>query len=178
MEDAGNGGASDEATAGTDSSAADGAGVADNETMTYINQTYQRADAFLFGRRTYELFAGCWGAEERLRRVGRSGQPPDRSCLEHEAQVPRSPNRAGRTRPSSPVTSRLAIGELKAKPAGQLQVHGSGALIRWLLENDLVDEINLLIVPCRSSARARGCSPTPARTLRLTWSTCEPTRRA
>jgi dihydrofolate reductase len=26
-------------------------------------------------------------------------------------------------------------------------VHGSGALIRWLLANDLVDEINLLIVP-------------------------------
>jgi riboflavin biosynthesis pyrimidine reductase len=40
-----------------------------------------------------------------------------------------------------------AIGELKAKPGGELQVHGSGALFRWLLENDLVDEINLLIVP-------------------------------
>jgi dihydrofolate reductase len=40
-----------------------------------------------------------------------------------------------------------AIGELKAKPAGELQVHGSGALIRWLLDNDLVDEVNLLIVP-------------------------------
>jgi dihydrofolate reductase len=26
-------------------------------------------------------------------------------------------------------------------------VHGSGALIRWLLANDLVDEIDLLIVP-------------------------------
>jgi RibD C-terminal domain len=40
-----------------------------------------------------------------------------------------------------------AIGELKAKPGGELQAHGSGALIRWLLDNDLVDEINLLIVP-------------------------------
>jgi dihydrofolate reductase len=40
-----------------------------------------------------------------------------------------------------------AIGELKARPAGELQVHGSGALTRWLLKNDLVDEINLLIVP-------------------------------
>ena len=40
-----------------------------------------------------------------------------------------------------------AIGELKAKPAGELQVHGSDALIRWLLDDDLVDEINLLIVP-------------------------------
>jgi dihydrofolate reductase len=26
-------------------------------------------------------------------------------------------------------------------------VHGSGILTRWLLENDLVDEMNLLIVP-------------------------------
>jgi dihydrofolate reductase len=40
-----------------------------------------------------------------------------------------------------------AIGELKAKPGGELQVHGSGALIRWLLENDLVDEMTLLVVP-------------------------------
>jgi dihydrofolate reductase len=29
----------------------------------------------------------------------------------------------------------------------ELQVHGSGALIRWLLEKSLVDEITLLIVP-------------------------------
>jgi dihydrofolate reductase len=32
-----------------------------------------------------------------------------------------------------------AIGELKAKLAGELQVHGSGRLVRWLLENDLVE---------------------------------------
>ena len=40
-----------------------------------------------------------------------------------------------------------AIGELKAKPGGELQVHGSGALTRWLLDHDLVDEMNLLICP-------------------------------
>jgi dihydrofolate reductase len=40
-----------------------------------------------------------------------------------------------------------SIGELKAKPGGELQVHGSGALIRWLLENDLVDEMTLVVVP-------------------------------
>src|SRR5438067_9668141 len=42
-------------------------GVFDNETLQFIDETYQRADAFLFGRRTYELFAGYWGAEERGR---------------------------------------------------------------------------------------------------------------
>jgi dihydrofolate reductase len=36
---------------------------------------------------------------------------------------------------------------MKAEPAGELQVHGSGALIRWLLANDLVDEMTLVIVP-------------------------------
>jgi dihydrofolate reductase len=40
-----------------------------------------------------------------------------------------------------------AIGQLKARPAGELQVHGSGALTRWLLDNDLVDEINLFTFP-------------------------------
>ena len=40
-----------------------------------------------------------------------------------------------------------AIGELKAKPGGELQVHGSGALVRWLLDNELVDEIILLTCP-------------------------------
>jgi dihydrofolate reductase len=33
------------------------------------------------------------------------------------------------------------------EPGGELQVHGSLSLVRWLLENDLVDEMNLLIVP-------------------------------
>src|SRR6266567_205424 len=40
-----------------------------------------------------------------------------------------------------------AIGELKAKPGGELQVHGSGNLVRWLLDNQLVDEITLLVCP-------------------------------
>ena len=40
-----------------------------------------------------------------------------------------------------------AIGELKAKPGGELQVHGSGTLVRWLFDNQLVDEITLLTYP-------------------------------
>ena len=37
-------------------------GVFNKETTSFINRTYQRADAFLFGRRTYDFFAGYWGA--------------------------------------------------------------------------------------------------------------------
>ena len=40
-----------------------------------------------------------------------------------------------------------AIRELKARAGGELQAHGSGVLVRWLLAESLVDEINLLTIP-------------------------------
>ena len=40
-----------------------------------------------------------------------------------------------------------AIRALKATPGRELQVHGSGVLLRWLLERDLVDELNLRVYP-------------------------------
>ena len=116
----------------------------DNEAITFLNQVYQRADAFLFGRRTYEIFADSWGAVED------PGINPIASALNTQPKYLVSttltePRWANTTVLSGDVAA--AIGELKAKPGGELQVHGSGALIRWLLDNDLVDEINLLTVP-------------------------------
>ena len=40
-----------------------------------------------------------------------------------------------------------AVGELREQPGGGLLVPGGGTLIRWLLANDLVDEINLFLAP-------------------------------
>src|SRR4051794_4041745 len=34
----------------------------DHEAEEYLGEVYQRADAFLFGRRTYEIFAASWGS--------------------------------------------------------------------------------------------------------------------
>jgi hypothetical protein len=55
-----NGGASDEDRRSGFERGGWARGKGDSETRTFISQTYQRADAFLFGQRTYELFARGW----------------------------------------------------------------------------------------------------------------------
>jgi len=116
----------------------------DSEATTFLNQVFQRADAFLFGRWTYEVFAGSWGA------IADMAASPIGLALNTQPKYVASttltdPRWADTTVLSADVVA--AVAELRAKPAGELQVHGSGALTRWLLENDLVDEMNLLIVP-------------------------------
>ena len=115
----------------------------DNEGATFVGQIYQRADAFLFGRRTYEIFAGYWGAMAN----------PDNPISDALNTKPKYVASTTLTDPQWAATTVLsgdvaaAIGELKAEQEGELQVHGSGALIRWLLDNGLVDEITLLVYP-------------------------------
>jgi dihydrofolate reductase len=115
----------------------------DNEAATFLNQVYQRADAFLFGRRTYEIFAGYWGA------IADPGNPIAAALNTRPKYVASTtlsdPQWADTTVLSGDVAA--AVGELKAKPAGELQVHGSGSLVRWLFDNQLVDEITLLTYP-------------------------------
>jgi dihydrofolate reductase len=122
-------------------------GKGDDETLAFINQTYERADAFLFGRRTYELFAGSWGTWT-IQDVP-DWEPIWRALNTRPKYVASTtladPAWSGTTVLSDDIAT--AIADLKAKPRGELQVHGSGALTRWLLENDLVDEMTLIVIP-------------------------------
>jgi dihydrofolate reductase len=115
----------------------------DDEASTFISQAFQRADAFLFGRRTYEIFAGSWGAGMD------PGNPVGEALNARPKYVAsntlRDPKWANTTVLSGDVAA--AIGELRAGRGGELQVWGSGTLIRWLLEHRLVDEIVLLTYP-------------------------------
>jgi dihydrofolate reductase len=115
----------------------------DNEAKTFLGEVYQRADAFLFGRRTYDIFAGHWGVMD-------PGSNPIAAALNTRPKYLASttltdPQWADTTVLSGDVPA--AVRELKAKPAGELQVHGSGRLVRWLFDNQLVDEIILLTYP-------------------------------
>jgi dihydrofolate reductase len=122
-------------------------GKGDNETATFINETYARADAFLLGRRTYELFAGSWGS---LTIQDVPGWEPVWQALNTQPKYVASTTLADPAWSGTTVLSddlAAAIADLKARPGGELQVHGSGALTRWLLENDLVDELTLIVFP-------------------------------
>ena len=117
--------------------------VNDNEGATFVNQVYQRAEAFLFGRRTYEIFSGYWG-------VMAGSDNPIAAALNTRPKYVASttltdPQWADTTVLSGDIVA--SVRELKAKPAGELQVHGSGNLVRWLFDNQLVDEITLLTYP-------------------------------
>src|SRR5215210_1921334 len=119
----------------------------DEETAALTGQVYQRADAFLFGRRTYEIFAGSWGTGSW---GANQGDNPISVALNTRPKYVASttltdPKWADTTVLSGDVAA--AVGELKAKPGGELQVVGSLSLVRLLLDNDLVDEIILLTAP-------------------------------
>ena len=119
----------------------------DDEAGTFLDRVFGRADAFLFGRRTYEIFArswgtGSWGANQ--------GNNPISLALNTKPKYVASTTLAEPEWDSTTVLSddvAAAVRELKAKPGGELQVHGSGALLRWLMDHDLVDEINLFTYP-------------------------------
>jgi dihydrofolate reductase len=122
-------------------------GKGDKETLAFINQAYARADAFLFGRRTYETFAGTWGS---LTLEDVPGWEPTWQALDTRPKYVASTTLADPAWSGTTVLSDdlvTAITDLKAKPGGELQVHGSGVLIRWLLENELVDELTLIVIP-------------------------------
>jgi dihydrofolate reductase len=116
----------------------------DDEAEMLLGEVYQRADAFLFGRRTYEIFAGSWGAM------------PDPSISPIAAALNTRPKYVASSTLSDPQWAdttvlsgdvATAVAELKTKRGGELQVHGSGSLVRWLLDNHLVDESALLVYP-------------------------------
>ena len=115
----------------------------DNEATTFLNQVFQRADAFLLGRWTYETFAGSWGL------MTDSDNPISVALNTRPKYVASTTLTDPRWTNTTVLSGELAaaVRELKAKPGRELQVHGSGVLFRWLLDNHLVDEMNLFTFP-------------------------------
>ena len=115
---------------------------ADEETGRAITSVYERADALLLGRVTWEIWEAYWPHHD-------TGGPVSHGINVLPKYVPSSTLTDPTWQNTHVIQGDVeaAVRELKAKPGGELQVHGSGALLRWLLERDLVDELTLHLYP-------------------------------
>ena len=115
---------------------------ADEEGWRLLTSLFARADALLLGRKTWEIWEPYWPHHD-------SGDPVSHGINVLPKYVPsttlKDPTWQNTHVMHGDVEARIR--ELKAGPGRELQVHGSGELLRWLLERDLVDELNLRIYP-------------------------------
>jgi dihydrofolate reductase len=115
----------------------------DEATGQFMDEVFREVDAFLLGRRTYEIFAASWpNATDPNDRVAESLNTLPKYVASTTLEDPQWAN-------STVLKGDLAsaVQELKERDGRELQVHGSGKLVQFLLANDLVDRLNLLVFP-------------------------------
>jgi dihydrofolate reductase len=132
-----------------------------------INDIFSRAEAFLLGRTTYDLFADYWPQVT----------DPDDPVAGKLNSLPRYV--ASRTRNqfdwnNSPHIRDVVIEvpAMQERFTGEVQVHGSAGLAQTLMEHDLIDEYRLLGFPVVIGAGKKwivgGAVPATLKTERFT----------
>jgi dihydrofolate reductase len=123
----------------------------DEATGKFMDEVFQEVDAFLLGRRTYEIFAASWpNATDPNDPVAKSLNTLPKYVA---SSTLRDPQWNNTTVLDGDLAS--AVRELKDRDGRELQVHGSGRLVQFLLANDLVDRLNLLVFPVIVGAGSR-----------------------
>jgi dihydrofolate reductase len=115
---------------------------AGEETGRFITSAYERMDAMLLGRKTWEIWEAYWPHHDE-------GDPVSHGINVLPKYVPSTTLRDPTWQNTHVIETDVeaAVRELKATPGRDLLLQGSGVLLRWLLERDLVDELNLLLYP-------------------------------
>jgi dihydrofolate reductase len=141
---------------------------ADEDFGRLVTGWFSQAEAFLLGRKTYEIFAAFWP-------LVTDAEDPVASPLNH---LPKYVATRTLSEAKWPGTTLLTgdvveeVGRLKDQPGRELQVHGSGDLLQTLMANDLVDEYRLFVYPVVvGSGRRLFRDGAPPRSLRLTEQT-------
>jgi dihydrofolate reductase len=115
----------------------------DADTGAFMTSVFERTEAFLLGRKTYEIFAAHWP----------EAADPDDPIANGLNTLPKHVASTTLTSVDWENSSLLegdvveAVKQLKAREGGELQVHGSAGLAHTLIEHGLVDEYNLLTFP-------------------------------
>ncbi|MGW0878053.1 dihydrofolate reductase family protein [Streptomyces sp. NPDC002671] len=115
----------------------------DEDFGRFVTEVFGRVGGFLLGRRTYDIFASYWP---------KMTDPADPIAAKLNA-LPKyvvsstltAPEWAGTTVISGDLAKEVAA--LKERTDGELQIHGSGALVRSLLDLQLIDTLHLLTFP-------------------------------
>ncbi|MEV2209988.1 dihydrofolate reductase family protein [Streptomyces sp. NPDC050997] len=135
----------------------------DDDFGRFVTEVFERVGGFLLGRRTYEIFASYWP---------KMTDPSDPIASKLNA-LPKyvvsgtldAPEWSGTTVIDGDLAKEVSA--LKERTDGELQLHGSGALVRSLLALDLVDTLHLLSFPVVLGAGRRlfteGAVPTAFR---------------
>jgi dihydrofolate reductase len=115
----------------------------DEATGEFMNAVFEKPDAFLLGRRTYEIFEAYWPRQTD------PTDPVARRLNTLPKYVVSKTLKSADWQNSTVLSGDMAaeVGKLKEMSGRELQVHGSGVLVRSLLDNDLVDELRLLVFP-------------------------------
>ena len=114
----------------------------DEEIGNAITSIYERSDAMLLGRVTWEIWETYWPHHD-------GGDVVSHGINVKPKYVPSTTLKDPTWQNTHVITGDVeaAVRELKAQPGRDLLLQGSGGLLRWLLERDLVDELILFIYP-------------------------------
>jgi dihydrofolate reductase len=116
--------------------------MADDDMFAAIEADYAKSDALLLGRRTYETFAASW--PERGSEVPNADWM--NSTRKYVASTTlKSPEWNNSTVIEGDVAE--AVARLKLEDGTDIMVNGSGALVRTLMRNHLLDELRLFLHP-------------------------------
>ncbi|WP_067721591.1 dihydrofolate reductase family protein [Nocardia yamanashiensis] len=115
----------------------------DEDFGEFMVGVFENVDAFLLGRKTYEIFSGYWP------RHNDPADPIASKLNELPKYVASSTLESADWSGAEILRGDLAkeVAELKSRPGRELQVHGSGNLAQSLLAHGLVDTLHILTFP-------------------------------
>ena len=133
----------------------------DGEELTeYVKQSRGDISNYLFGRTTYQMFAGFWPTP-----AGKAANPYFAKILSEGQKVVFSKSlkqAAWENTVIEPTADASTIRRLKSSGKGDCLIFGSGSLVRDLTEKGLIDEYQLVLNPVILGRGQPLFSPLPA----------------
>jgi dihydrofolate reductase len=118
-----------------------------DEMAEAIGAAMAASDAMLLGRVTYEEFAAFWPSQEE-------GSDEDQEFADYMNNIPKFVVSTTLEEPlewnnSTLIKDNVAeeITKLKQQPGKDISISGSPTLVRWLLADDLLEELRLMVHP-------------------------------